>query len=191
MLPIIISAIESPEDRDLMTDFYEMHNSAMYREARKHLDSPEDVEDIVLEAFAKIIDKMEIFRALKPLQRIRYALVTVRNLSYILLKRNNHFTFIPYDSLEFEIVANDDTNPEKCVEKKSISLAIREIWATLQPDDKILLEQKYVLHWTDSEIAGPLNIQPQSVRMKLTRAKRNLLNQLSAEEVNLLDWIPQ
>lgn len=40
MLPIIISAIESPEDRELMTDFYEMYNAAMYREARKHLKTP-------------------------------------------------------------------------------------------------------------------------------------------------------
>ena len=95
MLPIIISAIESPEDRELTTGFYETYNAAMYREARKHLENPEDVEDIVYEALAKIIDKMEIFRELKPLQQLQYAITTVRNLSYILLKRNNHFTFIP------------------------------------------------------------------------------------------------
>lgn len=189
MIPVIISAIESPEDRSLMTEFYEMWNTNMYREARKRLPSEEDVEDVVFEALTKIIDKMEIFRELKPLQRLQYALTTVRNLSYILLKRNNHFTFIPYDSLDYDFAASDDTDPEICAEKSTISASIKKIWGTLEPDDRILLEQKYILYWKDSEIAAPLNIQPQSVRMKLTRAKRNLMSQLSNEGINLSEWL--
>ncbi len=189
MLPIIISAIESPEDRELMTGFYETYNAAMYREARKHLESPEDVEDIVYEALARIIDKMEIFRELKPLQQLQYAITTVRNLSYILLKRNNHFTFIPYDSLEFDIPSNEDLSPERTVERNIVSSSIRKIWDALDFEDRILLEQKYVLFWKDSEIAEPLNIQPQSVRMRLTRAKRNLLTQFNNEGINLLEWL--
>lgn len=189
MLPIIISAIESPEDRELMTDFYEMYNATMYREARKHLDNSEDVEDIVYEALTKIIDKMDIFRELKPLQQLQYAITTVRNLSYILLKRNNHFTFIPYDSLEFDIPLNEDLGPESTVERNIVSSSIRKIWDALEFEDKILLEQKYVLFWKDNEIAEPLNIQPQSVRMRLTRAKRNLMDQINNEGINLLDWL--
>ena len=77
MLPIIISAIESPEDRDLMTTFYERHNGLMYHEARKHLDIAEDVEDIVYEAVVRIIDRMDVFRALQPWQRVQYALTTI------------------------------------------------------------------------------------------------------------------
>ena len=49
MIPIIISAIESPEDRDLMTDFYLKYKSLLYSEAHKHLDISEDIEDIVFE----------------------------------------------------------------------------------------------------------------------------------------------
>lgn len=189
MIPIIISSIDSPEDRSLMTFFYETYNANMYREARKHISNSEDVEDIVYEALAKIIDKMDIFRDLKPLQQLQYALTTVRNLSYIFLKRNNYFTFIPYDSMDFDIAANDDTDPELRAEKSTMSTSIQKVWGSLDPNDRILLEQKYILYWKDSEIAAPLNIQPQSVRMRLTRAKRNLLNQLSNEGINLTEWV--
>ena len=189
MIPIVISAIESPEDRFLMTNFYEMHNEKMYREARKLLSSPEDVEDIVFEALTKIIDKMDIFCDLEPLQRLQYALTTVRNLSYILLKRNSHFSFIPYDCMDFDIASSDDTNPEVCAEKNAMTSAVKTVWKTLDPDDKVILEQKYVLYWKDSEIAMRLNIQPQSVRMRLTRAKRNLMKRLSSNGINLVDWL--
>lgn len=189
MLPIIISAIECPEDRELMTEFYLKHNALMYHEAQKHLGVPEDVEDIVYEALARIIDKMDVFRELKPWQRVQYALTAVRNLSYILLKRNNHFNFISFDSIEFDLPASEETLPDVATEKSMHSSAIKQIWNALELDDKILLEQKYLLHWRDEEIALPLNIKPQSVRMRLTRAKRNLMQELHKKGFDITDWL--
>ena len=186
MLPVIISAIENPEDRDLMTEFYLKYNGRMYAEAWKHLSSPEDVEDIVLEAFAKIIDKMETFRALAPGQRVQYAVTTVRNLSYILTKRKSLYTMIPFETMDYEIEAEDST--ESMVERKLRYQHISEIWKELDPDDRQLLEQKYILKWSDIELAEGLGIKTQSVRMRLTRAKRNVMAQLQKKGFQITDW---
>ena len=105
MLPIIMSAIECPADCDLMTDFYLANNALMYHEARKYIDITEDVEDIVYEALAKIIDKMDVFRELKSWQQRQYAVTTVRNLAYIFLKRKNHFEFVSLDGIDFDILS--------------------------------------------------------------------------------------
>lgn len=188
MIPIIISSIESPEDRDLMTEFYNKYCDLLHKEAWKHLTLKEDAEDIVYEALTKIIDKMETFRILAPAQRIQYALTTVRNLSYILAKRNAYFTFVTYDE-SFEPFASEQTTPEDSAEKKAALDQMRTIWKNLDIEDRMLLEQKYVLHWKDSELAEQLGIQPASVRMRLTRTKRKLMKELSAQGINLADWV--
>ena len=189
MLPIIISAIECPEDRELMTDFYLKHNALMYHEAKKHLDILEDVEDIVYEALARIIDKMDIFRELKPWQQVQYALTTVRNLSYLLLKKQKHFEFISFDAIDFDVPVDEKSFTEATVQKNMLDAGVRKIWNSLDLEDKILLEQKYVLYWKDAEIAEPLQIKPESVRMRLTRAKRNLMQELLKQGFDITDWL--
>ena len=178
MLPIIIAAIENPDDRDLMTDFFHQYRGLMYNEAQKHLNLPEDVEDIVYEALAKIIDKMETFRDLAHWQRVQYALTTVRNLAYIFLKRNSRFTFVSFDEVEYDIPANDGSSMEETTEEQMLRAHINQIWKDIDLDDRILLEQKYILRWSDEELANSLSIQPQSVRMRLTRAKRKVLKEM-------------
>lgn len=178
MLPIIIAAIENPEDRDLMTDFFLQYRGLMYNEAQKYLNTPEDVEDIVYEALAKVIDKMETFRDLKHWQRVQYALTTVKNLAYIFLKRSNRFTFVSFDEVEYEIPDNDCSSMEETVEEQMLRAHIKQVWRDIDLDDRILLEQKYILRWSDEELANHLSIQPQSVRMRLTRAKRKVLKEM-------------
>ena len=188
MIPVIISSIESPEDRDLMAEFYIKYEALLYQEARKHLTVKEDVEDTVCEALAKIIDKMDTFRGLAPAQRIQYALTTVRNLSYILSKRNAYFTFVEYNE-SYEPFASEQTTPEDSTEKKAALDQMRTVWMSLDIEDRMLLEQKYVLHWKDTELAEQLGIKSASVRMRLTRTKRKLMKELSAQGINLVDWV--
>ena len=180
MLPVIISAIENAEDRDLMTEFYNKYNARMYAEAWKHLSVPEDVEDIVLEAFAKIIDKMETFHTLAPGQRVQYAVTTVT-------KRKSLYTMVSFETMDYEIQATDST--ETAVEQKLMQQHVAEIWGELELDDRRLLEQKYILKWSDIELAEALGIKTQSVRMRLTRAKRNVMKQLQKKGFQITDWL--
>lgn len=187
MLPMIC-VIECPDDEDLITDFYLKHRGLMYNEARKTLDISEDVEDTVYEALVKIIDKMPIFRELQPKQQVQYALTTVRNLSYILLRRNKHFTMIPLEDLDADIPVGEQHSTENIVENKLLNAYIMQVWSQINIEDRMLLEQKYILHWKDEELAGALGIQPPSVRMRLTRAKRNVLKELQNKGIDLSDW---
>ena len=190
MLPIVISAIESVEDRDLMTQFYLSYKSLMFCEARKYLEVEEDVEDVVYEALTRIIDKMDVFRQLVPKQQIRYALTCVKNITYVFLRRRDIITTIPFDDTETEFFEDASQRMEVAVEKKLFIQYIRGIWRELDCDARMLLEQKYVLRWTDEELADVLGIKPQSVRMRITRAKRELMAQLQRNGLHLSDWLP-
>ena len=188
MLPIIISSIESPQDRDLMSEFYLSHNSRMYAEAWKYMQNAEDVEDMVFEALTRIIDKMDVFRNLEPTQRIVYAVTAVRNLCYIQLTRNNLHTMVSFDALEVERPQEGSTSLESMTERKLLNEQVRQVWCTLTAEERMLLEQKYILRWSDEELSKHLGIQPQSVRMRLTRAKRSIMKQLKFRGFDLADW---
>ena len=179
MLPVIISAIETPEDRELMTLFYEKNSPRMFREAEKYLDRQEDVEDTVYEALARIIDKMELFRTLAPSQRLCYGLRSRQNGPEVSL-----------DAIVWDLPQPPEAQPYNQVERQQLLKHIRSVWQELELPERMLLEQKYILRWKDEELAQTLGIKTQSVRMRITRAKRNLMAQLQSKGVNLADWIP-
>ncbi len=186
MLPIVISAIECPEDRDLMSRFYIEHNTRLYIEARKYLQTPEDVEDVVLEGLTKIIEKMDIFRTLEPRAKVQYAITTVKNLSYNLLKRNDRLTTVPFDELDFSALI-DPSPTEETAERNMLIERTAAIWNSLDLEDRTILEQKYILQWSDDELAASLGIKSQSVRMRLTRAKRSVMKAMNKNGITTLD----
>ena len=190
MLPIVISAIKSVEDRDLMTEFYISYKALMFSEARKHLDIEEDIEDVVFEALARIIDKMDVFRELAPKQQIRYALTCVRNICYVSLQRRRVIPTVSFDGIEIDLFEDVSQRLEAVVEKKLINEYIRNIWYSLKVDSRMLMEQKYILEWSDEELSEILGIKPQSVRMRITRAKRDLMTQLQKSGFHLDEWLP-
>ena len=189
MLPILISAIEAPEDRDLISEFFAKYKTLLYSEAWKYLSKQEDVEDIVSETLARIIANVDKFRNMAPVQRVRYAKVIVRNLSYILLKRSAYFTMIPFEDVDVYLPAEEEDQPDVRVEKQLQRAQIRDIWAQIDPEDRLLLEQKYILEWSDQELASRLGIQAQSLRMRLTRAKRSVIKQLREKHIQVGDWL--
>ena len=61
-------------------------------------------------------------------------------------------------------------------EKSSlISIAMEQLSVT----ERLLLEGKYILEYSDDELAKQLNCKSGSIRMKLTRARRHALSILS------------
>ena len=182
---LIICAIENPEDCELMTLFYDKYHLLVYKEVRKYWNTNEDVEDVVQETYVRLIDKMDTFRTLKRQQQIHYALTTARNLSLSLLTRNGKLPTVPLENaFSFPDLETDDL--ENLVDKKNVAVQIRTIWNDIPIQDRMILEQKYYLEWSNDIIANSLDIQPQSVRMYLTRAKRKLLSELNKREIQ---WI--
>ena len=63
-----------------------------------------------------------------------------------------------------------------------VDLLSRGLEKLLQRDRDILM-YRYILEMSDEEIAGLLNIKPGSVRMCLSRARKNAFAVLEAEEM--------
>lgn len=185
---LLIAAIECQEDKDLMEQFYYSDIKLLFHEAKKHLSCEQDVEDIVYEAFEKIIEKIDVFRTLQPRQRARYAAVTVRNLCYHHLRKKDRLSTVSFDELIGVADATGGNEPERITEQLLFNKRIQNIMAQLDIEQRMLLEQKYLLRWTDVEIAEMYGIKSQSMRMKITRAKRSLFKQMQEQGFQLENW---
>lgn len=189
MLSILTGAIECPDDHDIILDFYTRYKMLLYNEAWKYFSKQEDVEDVVYESLARIIEHMEKFRSMTLPQRIQYGKVVVRNLSYVLLKRSAYFTMVPFESTDVNLLIDESNTPDIVVARKIQIDQMRKVWAEIPTEDRMLLEQKYILDWPDRELASILGVQVQSVRMLLTRAKRRVMKQLEEKGIQVSDWM--
>lgn len=189
MLPIMTSAIESPEDHDIITEFFQKYKLLLYAEAWRYLSMHEDVEDIVYESLVRIMDHMDKFRSLLPHERVLYGKAVVRNLSYTYAKKQSTYTMVPFEDVDTYLTIEEGQLPESVVFKHIKLEHIRKMWAEIPVEDRLLLEQKYILDWSDTDLAASLGIKPQSVRMRLTRAKRNVIHQLKEQGFQISDWL--
>lgn len=189
MLPIMIAAIESTDDRDLMTAFYLNYKGRLYAEAWKFMDNEDDASDMVYSALVRIIDRMDVFKSLSPYQRGAYAITAVRHECMRQMQKHKvrkHLTI----SEETNENKNLQTEPmEELVARRIMSEKFQPVWDALSQRDQLILEQKYLLHYTDEEMASELGVAQSSVRMLLTRARRRLLQRLQAHHLDPREWL--
>lgn len=161
---------KSADDSTYVQMFYKAYHKLLYREARKYLNSTEDIDDIVQDSVVKLIENLDTIRSLSPNRQVSYAVTVTRNLAINLLIRQKRITLESLDELEPYVKDSNDLEAQIGHHEK-LQL-FHTVWKQMPTDIRLLLEQKYILGQADAEIAADLGIRPESVRMRLTRAKR-------------------
>ena len=161
---------ENVDDSTYVQMFYKAYHKLLYREVRKYLDSSEDVDDIVQDSVVKLIENLDTVRSLSPGRQVSYAVTATRNLAINLLIHQKRITFESLDNLEPYV--KDSNDLETQVEHLEEFRLFHTVCKQISVEIRLLLERKYILRQTDAEIAADLGIRPESVRMRLTRAKR-------------------
>lgn len=174
MIPLIILAIESPEDREYMTHLYLEYERLMYWEINKYIDNKWDAEDILQTVLVKLIDKLAELKEKESNKRSAYILAACRNTSINFLKKHNRKTEFEFEFRNFDDVdANGDT-PEDFVVQKDAYDILYAAWKTLDQKSMYLLEARYVLEKPTKEIADDLGIPQNCARVHLSRARSKL-----------------
>lgn len=164
-------------DRDFITELYQVYRRLMYYTARKYSSDPHQCDDIVQDSMTNLIRNVDTLKKLTNRSLANYIMVTVRNTAINSLKRqkteNNRL-------LSLEIMNEcaapnlEETLDDILIRKEQIK-HFQTIWALLDEATKQILEGKYFLGYNDSQLAVLLGCRPSSVRMKLTRARRKVL----------------
>lgn len=184
-LLIAMAMFEPDESLRFFTELYMKHRTLMYGTALKYLKNPFDAEDVVHDAVLKLMDKADVISELESCTLTAYVVYTIRNLSINQLRRQErgrrHLADAE-DNLAELPIADSSPQPEDVVlihERRDKFVAI---WRTLPEDTQALLAGKYLLQQSDRELAEAFGCSPDSIRMKLTRARRQVVARIKEGE---------
>ena len=181
MIPVCILAIEDESDRVFMTALFIQYQKLMYSTILKVTTDAWLADDIFQITLENLIKKIDLLKSLDRDHLVNYILVASRNTAYNVSQYQRRES-ARYDP---ECYAGDYSlngfDVEGYVIEKSQSSVLRSICPKLDSRTKFILESKYILEKTDSEIAKDLGIEPASVRMALSRARRKAQDLMEKE----------
>ncbi|MBQ6431191.1 MAG: sigma-70 family RNA polymerase sigma factor [Oscillospiraceae bacterium] len=158
MIPLIILAVEDESSRDFMIRLYESSVARMHLEAAKYLSVREDIEDVVADTVVKLVEKVDLLQTIEAGKRLPYTMTTVRHMAFRFLRRKNLLQMTSFDTLEDVLTAPAEDADDRIL-KEQRNARLRELLGALPTEDLLLLEEKYILLWSDAEIAETLTAQ--------------------------------
>ena len=175
MIAWMISSIETVEDREFMAWLYEEYRLLMFSVAGGLCHKQEDKEDLIQSALERLISRIDKLRSLNRCALASYLVITIRNTFYTQHRRDARGAAQRVDLDEAyapESLFVEDF-AAAVIEGTYNQEVVRHIWEHLSEEDRFLLEGKYILELSDADLAKTANCKASSVRMKLTRARRN------------------
>lgn len=175
MFPLAILTIENDDDREFMAKLYIEYRWLIFSEAKK-LVGYNVAEDIVQDSIVKLIDKIDLLKTFDKKRATSYIAETAKNsaISYLRGSGNRPIFFDTVDSFE-----DSGIDVERIAIKNLDYESLRKIWPKLKPETQTLLIMKYELLLSNEEIAERYSIKAESVRMRLTRARREAFKLLN------------
>lgn len=156
-------------DQQYMIEFYESYKGYLLHAARKFTDSQSDCEDIVQDVLVRLMRNISTLRQLNKNQTATYLFLTVRSV-YADRMKSAQQRAVPFSDASLEILNTDianDLQDHMCNAKWDAEI----LKSTLPAKDWILLEEKYILGYSDNEIARTRNCSPDSIRTLLRRVR--------------------
>lgn len=181
MFPLIFSTIRDANDRAFMEQLYEQYHKLIYSQVYKLTKDEYDVEEIVQESLVRLIGKVELLQTLPRDRLVNYTISVARNTAYAFLRKQKKLEMIPFEDCELVGYSQQasDSRLDEIIIQKIEGEKLYYAWTHLREQDQVLLNMKYILGYENEEIAEVLDVKPGSIRMMLTRAKRNLSAELA------------
>ena len=184
----IIAAIENDIEREFITQIYLKFYKKMRAKAFFIVHNDSEADEIVQEAFVKLIEHIREIMKLDPVKVPVYVMVTVKNISlnhwHDARKEQERKVPVADDELE-RWISDEKALPEDIYIHEEELRALADALPKLSERDRRLLESKYILGLSDKDIAKELDISPPSVRNYLTRARRRAYAMMKGENVNV------
>lgn len=184
MIPYFILAIEDLDDRDFMTQLFLDFHRLMCHEARKIVKDDWIADDIVQDTLLKLIAKISLLRSLPQRRLVNYIISATKNTAYNFYRKKSHIDLLSFDELgnaEIDISVSLGWDIEKIVILNEDLDKLSNVWNKIDKRSQYLLEGRYILGKTSVDMTADLGIQPDSVRMALTRARQTAYKFITEE----------
>ena len=168
MISPALEILETEEQRNELSEFYEQYKERFFAIAFSKLHNRASAEDAVQEAFLRIADKPDKFFEISQSSRAAFTDVIIRHIAVDMFNKSSKT-----DSLDETFAADFDEVPldERVISSVSKDELIDFI-STLPDLQRDVLELKILYGSSNSEIAQKLSVTENVVRQRLFRARR-------------------
>ena len=184
---IFTTMINDVDDRAFMQEVYQQNERLMYAIALKYASNTQDCEDIVHDTVEKLCKNIAKIKELPNSALRAYVVYAVRNTA---INFRKHQATI---NRHIQQLSGDDSNseydqPESIIERiedlQEKRTRLTKVWMQLTDAEQELLYRKYVLEQTTEELAGIFQCSRDSIRMRLSRARRKSLRLMKGDGTN-------
>ena len=172
----------SLDDRKFFQDFYESNIKFMYYTAKNYASAPSDQEDIVQDALMRLMRNIPKLRELSPTAAAKYIVLTLRSAFLDNERRKHGGSPISLDDAALEALIRADLLIADSMPDLSARLEVEQLRRELPTRDWLVLEGKYVLGYSQEELAAQIGVSPDSIRMILCRAREKARKILRQEQ---------
>lgn len=182
MISTALALLETDEQRNVLSEFYQKYKNRFYAIAYSKLHGKTAAEDAVQEAFLRIVDKPENFFKIEHNKRVAYADVIVRNVAIDMFNKNNAHKIkeLTEDVSDEAYTLGLEDTVIGSVSKNELLAFILKL-PVLQRD---ILNLKVVFELSNSEIAQKLNVSENVVRQRLYQARKSILVFLESGDIH-------
>jgi len=174
---ISISLIHNQDDHDKLTEIYKLYSGTMLYVAKSILHDNHLAEDAVSEAFIRIIDNLDKIEEVNSYQTRSFVVIIVRNISLNILKKQKHIELQD----DFTSYSEDEDSFLDTITAMELYDKIVETISKLNKNYSDILYLKMQMKYSYDDIAKILGISKENAKMRLSRARKALKEQLLKE----------
>ncbi len=162
--------IENEDDRDFIEGLYRKYYKLCYKKAYDLVQNHAVAEDMIGEAFLKLINKTQLLEDMEHFKVCAYIVITVENTCKTFLTSSNkqvkHITYFSDDIIS-HMPSNFST--EKAVYDKLDREAAARAMMTLNSNEQDLLVKTYYEKMSDKQIAAETGMPYRNIRTYRSR----------------------
>lgn len=174
---IYLLMIESDEDKSKFEIIYNTYKKLMLYRANRILGDTEDTEDVVHEAFLKIVKIIDQIGDPKCPKTKSLIVTIVERTAIDLYRHRQRLELLPIDDEVAKLSAPEDI---EIVESKTV---LSTAMASLPRKYRELILLRYDNGFTEAEVAQIMSMSQENVHKTIQRAKKKLAKVLEEQEV--------
>jgi len=181
---VLIMSIENNNDRGKAEKIYELYYGTMLYIANSILHENHIAEDAVSESFIKIINNLEKINTIDCYQTRGFVVIIVRNISLDMLRRQKRNKTTPLDDYNEYLECEETLFEDALFNDITVKEAREEIAASIAKLNKNysdILYLKMNKEYTNDEIGKILGLSYGNVKVRLSRARKALKQELLKE----------
>lgn len=174
------NVMTNKESLNVISQLYDKYYPLFHKKASMFTDNHSEIDDILHDAFVKVIINKEKIAALDIKEQLPYVCAIISNTGRDYLKAKSKCKFV-YADLTDNIPDEINVSPEQIIavnEDKELSL---KCFYKLDVKDRVLLQLYYFEEYDAEKIASKLHIKKKHIHQYIFRAKKRLVKLVQKE----------